>query len=78
MLKQLLYILSAVSILVGLTGCGKNNGNTAKTKTTIAVSIAPLANLVESICGDDYEVGRLPSRRHPVEVAVASLKSGEA
>lgn len=62
MLKQLLYILSAASVVIVLTACEKKDNNRAKSKPTIAVSIAPLANLVESICGDDYEVVTLLNR----------------
>ncbi|MDE5553674.1 MAG: zinc ABC transporter substrate-binding protein [Muribaculaceae bacterium] len=60
MLKRLLNILSAAAIIICMTTCGKNRNESSK--PMVAVSIAPLGNLVESICGDDYEIITLLDR----------------
>lgn len=62
MLKRFLYIISAASIIFGVIACGKDGKNSTLKKPTIAVSIAPLGNLVESMCGDDYEIVTLLDR----------------
>lgn len=62
MLKRLLYIFSAASIIIGACACGKGGDTSTQKKPMIAVSIAPLGNLVESICGDDYEITTLLDR----------------
>ncbi len=61
MLKRLLYIIFVSAVAAGLAACSKKGASNSD-KPSIAVSIAPLADLVESICGDDYEVVTLLDR----------------
>ncbi|MDE6368541.1 MAG: zinc ABC transporter substrate-binding protein, partial [Muribaculaceae bacterium] len=62
MLKRFLYIISAASIIIAAHACGKGSDNGSQQKPTVAVSIAPIGNLVECICGDDYDVVTLLDR----------------
>ena len=62
MLSRILHILSAVTLISAFTACGKGEEKEAHKKPTIAVSISPLGNLVESICGDEYDIVTLLDR----------------
>ena len=61
MLKKLVYTLSATAMIF-TASCSKNNDGDSTDKPVIAVSIAPLADLVETICGDDCEIVTLLDR----------------
>lgn len=52
MKRSIIYILTALAAV----GCGTNRSRDAK---TVYVTIAPLKQIVESITGDDFEVGIL-------------------
>lgn len=80
-MKKLLSILLVI-FLITPTAC-KNDKNTNNEKPVIAVAIPPIANIVESICGNTVSVitvlptGASPESYEPSAKEIANLQEAE-
>lgn len=82
-MKKILSFLLIVILLFSLSACGGKKVSDNKEKRVVAVSILPIAGILNEVCGDDFEIitvipeGASPETYDPSPELIKKLQDAE-